>query len=202
MQQRRGRAHSAEIRRRHVRRLGLLPAERRRKLQLRQGFEPRRIATQRPGEGSPGPTLHGRCSGPAAEAHKGASRCAGQVTDGYPQVSDIAQGRALGDWARPSRARLSWIFYSLEDIVEAVQALEPGDFVKSEAADSPPKRRRATTRVAPTQYGAAGLQSAVGRSLAVPQVRGRNADRCRARSFCKVVPAIDGERSGNQQAHF
>lgn len=28
--------------------------------------------------------------------------------------------------------------YALEDVVEAVQALEPGDFVKSETAHSPP----------------------------------------------------------------
>lgn len=31
--------------------------------------------------------------------------------------------------------------YSLEDIVEAVQALEPGDFVKSETAHSPPNSK-------------------------------------------------------------
>ena len=31
--------------------------------------------------------------------------------------------------------------YGLEDIVEAVQALEPGDFVKSETAHSPPNSR-------------------------------------------------------------
>jgi len=31
--------------------------------------------------------------------------------------------------------------YSLEDIVEAVQALEPGDFIKSETAHSPPNSR-------------------------------------------------------------
>ena len=31
--------------------------------------------------------------------------------------------------------------YSLEDIVEAVQALEPGDFVKSETPHSPPNSR-------------------------------------------------------------
>lgn len=31
--------------------------------------------------------------------------------------------------------------YSLEDIVEAVQALEPGDFIKSETAHSPPNSK-------------------------------------------------------------
>ncbi|MDO9487263.1 MAG: type II toxin-antitoxin system MqsR family toxin [Sphingomonadaceae bacterium] len=31
--------------------------------------------------------------------------------------------------------------YTLEDIVEVVQALEPGDFVKSETAHSPPNPR-------------------------------------------------------------
>lgn len=31
--------------------------------------------------------------------------------------------------------------YALEDVVEAVQALEPGDFVKSETAHSPPNSR-------------------------------------------------------------
>ena len=31
--------------------------------------------------------------------------------------------------------------YSLDDIVEAVQALEPGDFIKSETAHSPPNSR-------------------------------------------------------------
>jgi motility quorum-sensing regulator / GCU-specific mRNA interferase toxin len=31
--------------------------------------------------------------------------------------------------------------YSLEDIVEAVQALEPGDFIKSETAHHPPNSR-------------------------------------------------------------
>jgi len=31
--------------------------------------------------------------------------------------------------------------YSLDDIVEAVQALEPGDFIKSETAHSPPNPR-------------------------------------------------------------
>ena len=31
--------------------------------------------------------------------------------------------------------------YSLEDIVEAVQDLEPGDFVKSETAHSPPNSK-------------------------------------------------------------
>lgn len=31
--------------------------------------------------------------------------------------------------------------YSLDDIVEAVQALEPGDFVKSETAHSPPNSK-------------------------------------------------------------
>lgn len=33
------------------------------------------------------------------------------------------------------------IGYSLEDIVEVVQALEPGDFVKSETAHNPPNSR-------------------------------------------------------------
>jgi motility quorum-sensing regulator/GCU-specific mRNA interferase toxin len=33
------------------------------------------------------------------------------------------------------------IGYSLEDIVEVVQALEPGDFLKSETAHSPPNHR-------------------------------------------------------------
>lgn len=33
------------------------------------------------------------------------------------------------------------IGYSLEDIVEVVQALEPGDFVKSETAYNPPNSR-------------------------------------------------------------
>ena len=31
--------------------------------------------------------------------------------------------------------------YALEDVVEAVQALKPGDFVKSETAHSPPNSR-------------------------------------------------------------
>jgi motility quorum-sensing regulator/GCU-specific mRNA interferase toxin len=31
--------------------------------------------------------------------------------------------------------------YALEDIVEAVQALEPGDFIKSETAHSPPNSK-------------------------------------------------------------
>ena len=31
--------------------------------------------------------------------------------------------------------------YALEDVVEAVQALEPGDFIKSETAHSPPSSR-------------------------------------------------------------
>ncbi len=31
--------------------------------------------------------------------------------------------------------------YSLEDIVEEVQALEPGDFIKSETAHSPPNSK-------------------------------------------------------------
>lgn len=31
--------------------------------------------------------------------------------------------------------------HSLEDIVEAVQALEPGDFIKSETAHSPPNSK-------------------------------------------------------------
>ena len=39
----------------------------------------------------------------------------------------ISSARALG--------------YLLEDIVEAVQALEPGDFVKSETAHSPPNSK-------------------------------------------------------------
>lgn len=33
------------------------------------------------------------------------------------------------------------IGYSLEDIVDVVQALEPGDFVKSETAHSPPNSK-------------------------------------------------------------
>lgn len=33
------------------------------------------------------------------------------------------------------------IGYSLEDIVDVVQALEPGDFVKSETAHNPPNHR-------------------------------------------------------------
>jgi motility quorum-sensing regulator/GCU-specific mRNA interferase toxin len=31
--------------------------------------------------------------------------------------------------------------YSLEDVVDVVQALEPGDFIKSETAHSPPNSR-------------------------------------------------------------
>lgn len=31
--------------------------------------------------------------------------------------------------------------YSLQDVVEAVQALEPGDFIKSETAHSPPNAK-------------------------------------------------------------
>lgn len=33
------------------------------------------------------------------------------------------------------------IGYSLEDIVDVVQALEPGDFIKSETAHNPPNHR-------------------------------------------------------------
>lgn len=33
------------------------------------------------------------------------------------------------------------IGYSLEDVVDVVQALEPGDFVKSETAHSPPNSK-------------------------------------------------------------
>jgi hypothetical protein len=61
------------------------------------------------------------------------------------------------------------IGYSLEDVVDVVQALEPGDFVKSETAQSGQSPGLARQ-----------LQNPLRRSVPVSEVCRRDADRCRA----------------------
>jgi motility quorum-sensing regulator/GCU-specific mRNA interferase toxin len=48
------------------------------------------------------------------------------------ETLEITRTAVEGAWA---------LGYALEDVVEAVQALEPGDFVKSETAHSPPNSK-------------------------------------------------------------
>lgn len=52
----------------------------------------------------------------------------------FAEVDSLEITRAAVEGARA-------LGYSLEDIVEAVQALEHGDFIKSETAHSPPNSR-------------------------------------------------------------
>lgn len=52
----------------------------------------------------------------------------------FAQVETLEITRAAVEGARA-------LGYSLEDIVEAVQELEPGDFIKSETAHNPPNSK-------------------------------------------------------------